>query len=638
MAAKPIREELPEELREFSEMTTRSLHLRADTINEAKRTVEAAITTENPVMVFDWGRFEPIREILLSSGRDANDRQVVMLDTHQRMGIGDVIGSIRDIRTDNNEVIGRLYFAENNYKADQAWNLVRQGHLTDVSAGYRVEKYTDIEPGQSAVINGRTFENKYDMPLRVSTQWKLREGSLVPIGADEASKIKREILEKNQQRSATKMDEEKKQQNPPAAPAVSAPAAPAVDVEKLERETREKEVKRYSEIMAIGNNFNMVDEAQKAYRDGVSVDGFRQQVLTNLESKKAIDTKQTTLDLTESEKKRYSFSNLLIALTTQEPKDYEAARFELEVSEALEKKLNRKAQGVFIPHEVLVGRAYTEMNKRDLTAGSGAASLVGTDHLAGSFIELLRNKIVVQQLGVLTLTGLSGNVSIPRQTGSATAAWLATEATSVTATDQSFDSVTLSPKNVVADTKISRQAVLQANPSIEALVMSDLIAVLARAIDLGAINGSGASGQPTGILNVSGIGSVDGTSLDWAKVVEFETDVAAANADIGSMNWLTNASVRGICKTRKKDAGSGIFLWESGEMNGYPGNVSEQVPADTLIFGAFSQLIMAFWGVLDLMVNPYLYAATRYVAIHGTQTVDIAVRHAAAFSASENVS
>jgi HK97 family phage major capsid protein len=104
------------------------------------------------------------------------------------------------------------------------------------------------------------------------------------------------------------------------------------------------------------------------------------------------------------------------------------------------------------------------------------------------------------------------------------------------------------------------------------------------------------------------------------------------------MNYLTNASVRGLLKTRAKDAGSGLFLMEGDSMNGYPVAVSNQVPASTMIFGSFNQLIMGFWGVLDLMVNPYLLAATRYVVIHSTQTVDVAVRHAAAFSASEDIS
>lgn len=508
--------------------------------------------------------------------------------------------------------------------AQEIWQDVKDGIRRLISVGYRLSE-AKLEK-----------ESKEGDTFRV-TRWEPVELSIVSVPADYSIGIGRDAGQTNEftiTRSQKVMDElkEKKTVEPEISPvqASAAPAAPAADEGRI----RSAEMKRFDEIITIGQTFNLVAEAQRAYREGKTPEQFKGEVLQMLSSKQTIDTRAASLDLSENEKKQYSFSRLLIALVNGE---HDKAGFEFEVSRALAQKLNRKPQGVFVPHELLVGKPYTEFNKRDLTAGSGAASLVGTDHLAGSFIELLRNKIVVQQLGVLTLTGLSESVSIPRQTGAATAAWLATESTSVTPTDQSFDSVTLAPKNVAADTKISRQAILQANPSIEAIVMNDLISVLALAIDLGAINGSGASGQPTGILQQSGIGSVPGSSFSWEQAVELETDVAAANADLGSMWYLTNASVRGILKTRPKDAGSGLFLMEGGNMNGYPVAVSNQVPSSTIIFGSFNQLIMGFWGVLDLLVNPYLFAATRYVAIHATQSVDVAVRHAASFSASTDV-
>ena len=168
--------------------------------------------------------------------------------------------------------------------------------------------------------------------------------------------------------------------------------------------------------------------------------------------------------------------------------------------------------------------------------------------------------------------------------------------------------------------------------------MSDLMAAINLAVDLAAIDGSGASNQPTGILNTSSIGSVDMSGgITWAKCVELETDVAAANADLASMAYLTNATIVGSLKTIKKDAGSGIFLLENGQLNGYNVARSNQVPAATMIFGAFSQLILAFWGAFDLMVDPYTLSANRKVALRATQLCDIGVRYAGAFSATEDI-
>jgi HK97 family phage major capsid protein len=481
--------------------------------------------------------------------------------------------------------------------------------------------------------------------LRITIKSKLKEGSLVAIGADEASKIKRE-LENLNSRSSKIMDETKiKDQGQDQNQGVLTRSdsstqyvevnPPPPDTAAIERDTREKELRRIQEIMKIGENFGMITEAQAACREGTGVDAFRKQILETLKTQKEIDTKAIELDIPLKEKAKYSLSNVFRALILNDPNQ---APFEYEVSREMEKKLDRKPQGIFVPHETIVGDMIQHA-ARTLTAASGASSLVGTDHLAGSFIDLLRARVVLQQMGVLTLTGLQGNISIPRQTGPATGGWLSSETAAATETDQSFDSVTLSPKNAYADTKFSRQALLQANPSIEGLVIADLIAVMARAIDLGGINGSGASGQPTGLLNASGLGGVTGTAIGWAEVVEFETDVGESNADdLASLFWLMRPSVRGLLKTRAKDAGSGIFVMDNDMMNGYPARVTTQVPVNTLIFGAFSQIIMGFWGVLDLMINPYLYANNRYVAIHSTQTVDVGVRHAAAFSVSTDIS
>lgn len=584
--------------------------------DDESRTVEITFSSETPVERY-WG-FEILdhspESVQLSRMNSQSAPLLLNHDPGQQIGIVERAEIGADRRGRASVRFGRSQLAE------EIWQDVKDGIRRLISVGYRISE---------AKLEKESQQGDF---YRV-TAWEPVEVSIVAVPADASVGIGRAAEQTNEftiTRSSAIMEEKDKIKTEPETPPIQAPAAPAPDESRI----RGAEMRRFDEIITIGQTFNLVAEAQRAYREGKSPEQFKTEVLNLLQSRQTIDTRAASLDLSENEKKQYSFSRLLIALVNGE---HDKAGFEFEVSRALAAKLNRKPQGVFVPHELLVGKPYTEFNKRDLTAASGAASLVGTDHLAGSFIELLRNKIVVQKLGVLTLTGLSESVSIPRQTGAATAAWLATESTSVTPTDQSFDSVTLGPKNVAADTKISRQAILQANPSIEAIVMNDLISVLALAIDLGAINGSGASGQPTGILQQSGIGSVTGSSFSWENAVELETDVAAANADLGSMWYLTNASVRGILKTRPKDAGSGLFLMEGGNMNGYPVAVSNQVPSSTIIFGSFNQLIMGFWGVLDLLVNPYLFAATRYVAIHATQSVDVAVRHAASFSASTDV-
>lgn len=170
------------------DITCRSLQLRADTIDEANRSVEAVLATEGRVSVLEWRSWQIIDEILIARGAQFSD-QVVLLESHQRWSLDTLLGSIRNLRVDGDTVIGRLFFAEGDDAADRAWNKVRQGHLTDVSVGYRAIDFVDIKPNTTQRVNGKAY-TAGERTLRITTSWKIREGSLVPIGADEAAKIR----------------------------------------------------------------------------------------------------------------------------------------------------------------------------------------------------------------------------------------------------------------------------------------------------------------------------------------------------------------------------------------------------------------------------------------------------------------
>jgi len=172
---------------EARDLFTRTFSLRARTIDEDHRSVEAAIATEAPVRVWDWHRGEMVHEILLMDGVDLPDsRQVPLLDSHNRWSIDSQLGSTRNLRVDGDSLIGENTFA-GTPAGDAAFALVREGHLTDNSVGYRVHASVIIEPGESEEINGRTFTAK-ELPLKVSTRWSPHENSVCAIGADAAAK------------------------------------------------------------------------------------------------------------------------------------------------------------------------------------------------------------------------------------------------------------------------------------------------------------------------------------------------------------------------------------------------------------------------------------------------------------------
>ena len=184
----------------WGDWCSRSALIDRSIIDEKTRSIRTVIATEDPVVVYDWERWQPIREILLINGvRYPDNNQVVLLDNHSRWeGVKAVKGSTRDIEVNNNELIGRTYFAATD-DVENDWIKTRDGHITDVSAGYRTipDKSVIIKPGETAVVEGKRYKNDYgdglDLVIRIESY--LKEVSLTPIGADERAKFRSEISE-----------------------------------------------------------------------------------------------------------------------------------------------------------------------------------------------------------------------------------------------------------------------------------------------------------------------------------------------------------------------------------------------------------------------------------------------------------
>lgn len=313
--------------------------------------------------------------------------------------------------------------------------------------------------------------------------------------------------------------------------------------------------------------------------------------------------------------------------------------YELRVSQDLARKSGRRPSGQFVPYTALT---------RALTVGTGGGSsggkLVETELQAAQLIELLRNRSAVIDAGARVLTGLVGNVAIPRQTAGAGAYWVA-ESGAPTEAAQAFDQVALTPKTVGAFTDISRKMLLQSSIDVSGFVASDLMATLALAIDSAAINGTGASNQPTGILNAAGVTNTDlsGAAVTWSHIVALETAVATANADAAAscvyiMGAAAAAKLRTtlVCPTGPDP----ILTGHNGaaKVNGYRAMISNQVPAGTIIFGNWADLVIAQWGAgADINLDRATHSASGGLRVVALQDVDIALRHPASFAVLKNI-
>jgi HK97 family phage major capsid protein/HK97 family phage prohead protease len=515
-----------------------------------------------------------------------------------------VIGVVERAYIDGSKRRGyaRVRFSRNPF-AQEILSDVKDGVLRNVSFGYSIDKMEERGSGDF-----------------VATAWSPYEISVVSVPADPGVGIGRSLQDDTAASAAPTPDPIPSMENT------------TPDLAVVRAEAAEAERARISDITSLCSKHGMEDLGRQMVESGRSIDEARAAVLDKLNIPQETVTMQAA-DIGLSEKESRSFSFLRAINYLSNPTDRaarEAAAFEIEASEAAAAKLGRQSRGITIPQDVL---------RRDLNVGTASAggNLVATDLDAGSFIDLLRNASALDQAGATVLTGLTGNVAIPRQSGAATAYWVA-ESGSPTESQQTVDQVSLVPRTVAAYTDFSRRLMIQSSIDVENMVRSDLASVIALKIDAAGLYGTGSNSEPLGLKNTTGIGTEDfaADAPTFTEVVNLESDVATANALLGTPVYLMNATMRGYLKTTKKDAGSGIFIMENGEVNGYRGVLSNQVAAGDLWFGNFADLIIGYFSGLDLMVDPYTHSTSGTVRVVAMQDCDIAIRHPESFSRGNN--
>lgn len=607
----------------------RSIEVNKDSINVDQRTIEISFSSEEPVD--RWFGKEILDHSDGSIRMNRINTKAPFLDQHDSTR---QIGVIEKAWIDGAARKGRalVRFGQSQI-ANEIFQDFVDGIRASISVGYRVIKAILEETGE---------EGTQDV-YRV-TEWEPFEISSVSIPADITVGIGRSAalddndFEIEERRTIMGLENKDDKQTPPT-----------VDESAIRSKALDDERKRTSEIMDIAKDFGLEDEARSFIADGKSAEAFRVMALDKIKTRgaKPLDTekpKGDDLGLSEKEKRAYSFMNLLRALATGKRSE---AEFEMELSDAMQKKLSRSAKGAFVPIDVLT-------YQRDLDSSTGKGSeFISTNLLVSSFIDLLRNKMVARSLGATVLSGLVGNVSIPKATGGSNTYWVPKNG-DVSESDNSVSGqVGLTPKTVGTFIDILRNLLNQSSIGVEMFVRDMIAKDIALAIDLACFHGTGADNQPTGIFNTSGIGSVaidtNGGVPTLAKIIELESKVSALNADIGSLAYVTNAKGRGILKSTKVDAGSGIMVWQNsqtpgeGLVNGYRAVATNQIKSNLtkgtgtglsgLLFGNFSDLVIGEWGVLDLNIDTSAKSLSGGLRVIALQDVDIAIKNAASFAA-----
>ena len=575
---------------------------RSEFIDEEKRLVRVGVSSEEPVersfgMEVLGHAPENINMEFMQSGRAP-----VLLDHEMTKQVG----VVEEFKLDEKakRTIALLRFGKSEL-AREVFEDIKDGIRMNISVGYRVDKMERYNK------DDETYYRASWTPMEISSvSVPADQSRLVGVGRSEdkhnLNTIKVEIMEN--EKKEINLDEVRTQ-----------------SVEDARKEFQ----KNSKEIIDLGVRHNKRDLANQAIKDGVSVEEFRGQLLENISNDVPLET-PTEIGLTEKETKRFSIMRAINAMANPtDRKAQEAAKFEFECSEAAQRAYGKTAQGVMLPDEVL-----RNWNQRDLNA-SDDSNLIGQDYRAGDFIDVLRNNSAVMPMATM-LNGLSGDVKIPRKTAASTAAFISSEGGAAGESEFTVGSVTMSPKTCGAFTDVTRQLMIQSSIDVENLIRNDLAQSMAIAIDDAALEGSGSSGNPTGITNTSGINTVSLSSAaapTFAEMVSMETSVRVDNALMGDLAYIVHPTNYGTLKTTEKASNTAQFVAVNDEINGYKVVVSPQLTANNYVFGNFDDLLVGMFGGLDIVVDPYSNSSSGTVRIVALQSVDVAVRHAVSFCA-----
>lgn len=405
-----------------------------------------------------------------------------------------------------------------------------------------------------------------------------------------------------------------------------------IEVRTLTMETTEST----TQFEELGRFFGEPEMARDFFAGGKTTEEFKTAII---EKRKAAQTQirqEPLVDLSPSEKKRYSICRAIMLDARARDKDVGKVDggFETEIHDEIVRQLGHEPKhgGIFIP---------TAMTRAGLDAATSTKGIETVFTSPGEFIELLRNKAMVMALGATFLPGLRDNIAFPRQTGAGSFSWVGENPGSdVGESNILLDQVLMSPKIGQSTTSYSRNLLNQGVPSVDLLVMDDMAAINALEVDRAAIHGLGSSNQPRGVYNQSGIGSVTfGGAITFAKAVDMETAITGVNADVGTMAYLTTPNVKGTAKkTLEFSAAGATAIWKDDEINGYRAAASNQVSKTLgsgsdhgILFGVWSQLLIGEWGALEIITDPYAKKKQGMIEVTSYLSVDTAVRHAASF-------
>ena len=601
---------------------------------------EKSIDVENRTVKLSWSSEAPVPrwfgDEILDHGPDSNIRLDRLRDGGPLLVDHDArdenhIGVIQSVSIDDDRV-GRavVRFAEDE-RSEKIFQKVITGVKRKVSFMYQVHRYIVDE----------------EKDTHTAIDWEPFEISFVSVPADNTVGVGRAAETNTTQTTFEYRSKKTMRDNNPTQEITQVDVETAVNAEQS----------RTSTILELGAKYHHPKLAAQYAKDpSKTADQFKDALMEEISTGQPTPSRRGDmpgdLDLSPNDLRNYS---IMRAIRAAASKDWSKAGFELECSQAIQDRANKDPRGFFVPLDVLGASARSGEAMGVTTDGSGDtgvvgnAGLVGTTHAADRFVEALRERAVVLRAGAIMLPGLVGNVDIPKQTSVSEFVWI-DENDSSPPTKFDTGTIPLRYKTMSGSIPMTRKLLKQSSPAVEQLVRNDLIRGAALGIDKAALQGAGGDTEPMGIIPA--IAAVSGFALanfdTWANITAMWAKIAGANADLGTLKYIIDADAAGVLMSTLKhvvtaESGGNVataaaagFIMEDMRINNYETLVTNTVKRastkSTLLFGDFSQLIIAMWGVLDINVDTATLADKGGLVLRAFQDADMGIRHIESFT------
>lgn len=572
---------------------------------DAPAQIRMSISSEEPVLTVAYfnEQWQQAYEILdhSESSVDLSRAQdgLVILDRHY----GDQIG-LMAVEFQNKKLAGTVEFCSGQRAQDISRDAAK-GLRRNVSVGYTV-----------APDSYRIEGEKDGIPVVRAMSWMPYEASFEPVPADTTVGVNR-AAQHNTTEISVKKSESKKME-PKEMAKLFARAGEfgikAEDVQKLLEQPESARAKLDEMIVAkqqadIGTRDAKIKELEnKPHPIGGSVEAEQKIV------------------------RQFSLMNVVRAAAGHRVD----IGFEREVSQELRNRGLASGKGaISVPHAVLASRATS------LTQSGTSSYTVGTEHRGDMFVDALRPYIILPELGVQFITGLRGNIAIPKMTAGGTGYWVAEEA-DITRLAPTIGQISLSPHTVGAACDISHLLMQQSSPDAEQIVRNDILKSIANKVQQG-VFATGGAGAPTPITSATGINNptVTGGTPTYAEMLGFPGDILADSAQGINQKWaISGATWKKLAATFTDGTAKAelVLDWRTKTMLGFPYLVTQDVGTNAAFFGDWSVVMIGVWGNgIELNMDTATLSLAGGVRVVGLQDVDVAVRHGAALAYNTSV-